>query len=292
MNPTWVNIAPDGASVEFGGGFHHFGYLLEPADSPTGSNPNTTWILSFYSETSQTRELGRFSLTPDNVLMKEQFVEQTMLELDRRIAAGNGCRITSDDDASIQRCKFAIKHNQVGRLQDAIRETARRNDVAWRDVLLVFVIDFPADSTGATERLRQWAASKADFSAWLMAAYAFNIVGELDAAEAAVLQACKFPADDPPWAGWNVRARGYSMCRQLYAAGKTKTCATLCDSVLAYQGSGDYMANSYLALRNACRIAQSQPTAIHVPVVETGTVSDFAPLGNIDISSLRGTLHR
>ena len=29
LNPTWVTITPDGAHVEFGSGFHHFGYELK-----------------------------------------------------------------------------------------------------------------------------------------------------------------------------------------------------------------------------------------------------------------------
>src|ERR1051326_5713126 len=28
FGPTWVHIYPDGARVEYGGGFHHFGYFV------------------------------------------------------------------------------------------------------------------------------------------------------------------------------------------------------------------------------------------------------------------------
>ena len=280
FNPTWVDVTPEGARVEFGGGFHHFGYSVELASPLTENNRAATWTLNFYSEDSQTRELGRFTLTPDDSLTEERFVDRTMAELDRRIVAGS-------DGASVQRCKFAIKHKQIPRLQRAIRDTARQNSDAWRDVLLAYVIDFPTDPGGATARLRQWADLKGDFSAWLMAAYAFDKVGELDAAEEAVQQACKFPANDPPWASMHARARGYSMCRRLYLSGRYDACLALCENLLAYSGCGDYMASSIRAIRDACRSARTaSPPPTH-SAVETDTPHDFDPFAGIDISLLR-----
>ena len=291
FNPTWVKVRPEGARVEFGGGFHHFGYWLGLESPPAENSPTTTWILNFYSEDSQNRKLDRFIVTPDDRLTEEQFVARTMAELDRRIAAGHDAHVSGSDDAfaSVQRCKFAIKHKQIPRLQQAIRDTARKNPDAWRDVLLAYVIDFPADPEGAAARLRQWANSKGDFSAWLMAAYAFDKVGELDAAEEAVQQACKFPANDPPWASMHARARGYSMCRRLYLSGRCESCLALCENLLAYGGCGDYMANSIREIRDACRSARTTSAPATTSAVENGDPHDFDPFAGIDISSLRAT---
>ncbi|MCH7872687.1 MAG: hypothetical protein IID33_13405 [Planctomycetes bacterium] len=291
FNPSWVEVTPEGAWVEFGGGFYHFGYSMELESPPTESDSATTWILNFYSQRSQTRELGRFALTPDDSLTEEQFVDRTMAELDRRIAGGHDSRIGGDDDAfaSVQRCKFAIKHKQIPRLQRAIRDTARQNPDAWRDVLFAYVIDFPTDPEGAAARLRQWADSKDDFSAWLMAAYAFDKVGELDAAEEAVQRACKFPANDPPWASMHARARAYSMCSRLYLAGRYESCVALCENLLEYNGGGDYMADSIRAIRDACHSARTTSKPASSTVVETDTAYDFDPFAGIEISLMRAT---
>src|SRR5688572_30175532 len=57
--PTWVTVEPDGARVEFGGGFHHFGYTL--ADVPT-DGADATYVLRFYSEDSGGRDVARVTL--------------------------------------------------------------------------------------------------------------------------------------------------------------------------------------------------------------------------------------
>lgn len=280
LSPMWVEVTAEGARVEFGGGFHHLGYSMELESSPSEDNRAATWILDFYSEGSQTRELGRFTLTPDDCLTEEQFVDRTWAELEARIAAGSG-------GASVHRCNFAIKHKRIPRLRRAIRGTARQNPDAWRDVLLAYVIDFPTDPEGAATRLRQWADSKGDFSAWLLVAYACDKVGELDAAEEAVQRACEFPANDPLWASMNARARGYSMCRRLYLTGKYESCVELCENLLAYSGCGDCMVRSIRVIRDACQSARTASAPTTSTRIETDTSHDFDPFAGIDISLLR-----
>ncbi len=289
FSPTWVEVTPAGARVEFGGGFHHFGYLMQLEAPPSQDVGAAIWILNFYSEDSQTRELGRFTLNPDDGLTHEQFVDRTMAELDRRIASGHDSRVAGDEDAfaSVQRVKFAIKHDQVERLQEAIRNTAQRNPDSWRDVLLAYVLDFPSDPDGADTRLRQWAESKGGFSAWLMAAYAFAKVGELDAAAEAIQQACNHPADDPPWSSMNARARGYSMCRQLYLAGRYDACVALCENLLAYTGSADYLAQPIRAVRDACQSARSTSAPATSSTADADATFDFDPFAGIDVNALR-----
>jgi hypothetical protein len=40
LGPTWVTITPDGAHVEFGGGFHHFGYELKRDNAADNDKQN------------------------------------------------------------------------------------------------------------------------------------------------------------------------------------------------------------------------------------------------------------
>jgi hypothetical protein len=287
LEPTWVDVGPDGARVEFGGGFYHFGYLLKRESQATETDRTAAWVLYLYSEDSKDRALDRFTFGADEALTEEQFVDRTLAELDRRIASGDDAHVAGADDAfaSVQRCKFAIKHHQVERLRRAIRDTARQNADAWRDVLLAYLIDSRSDPPGAAERLRQWAASKGDFSAWLLGAYAFDKAGEPDAAEEAVLRACTFPADDPPWLSYNARYRGLALCYRLYAAGKRGACEALCGSLLAYSGSQDYLANDFLLIQKTCRSEKTSTAPAWVPTFQSGFV--FDPFAGIDIDALR-----
>lgn len=287
QNPTWVTVSSEGARAEFGGGFHHFGYGLSIADPPTGANGAITWVLNFYSEDRLDQEIGRFTLTPGDALTEEQFVDRTMKELDRRIAGGYDSHVggSVDASASVQRCKFAIKHNQIPRLLADVRNTARNKSDAWRDVLLAFAIDFTTDSAGAAEQLRSWAKGKDDFSAWLLAAYGFARVGDLDAAEDAAFQASQRPANDPEWVSMHARARAHPLCHLLCRERRFKTCAALCDTLVAYKGIDD-MGRAFVFMRDSCRVAESQPSTSQPSECGSGDFSDFDPFAGFDIKSL------
>lgn len=292
LEPSWVNIGAEGAQVEFGGGFFHFGYLLEREDAPAGNEDEFTWRLSLYSEESPDVPLKTFKMPKECVLTESQFVDRTLDELDRRITAGHDLRASGSPNsfASVQRCTFAMKHDQLKRLRRSIRDTAKNCPDAWRDVLLAYLIDSPADPAGAKARLEQWAESKRGFSGWLMVAYAFHEGGDVGAAEEAVLRACEFPADDPPWVPVNARCRGLGMCRRLFAAQRFDACLRLVGVLLTYSGSRDYLANELLAIQAACRSSQTSTGPSALPAVNPLVV--FDPFEGIDIAALRATPDR
>jgi hypothetical protein len=280
LHPTWVHVQPDLARVEFGGGFHHFGYALERDPEAAATPTQTTWVLNFYSEDNGSRVVDRCTLASTDVLTESQFVQRTLDELDRRIAAGN-------DERVVERCKFAVKHHEIERLKRDIHASALRDPHDWRDVLLAYMVDRPADPAGATERLNKWALSFNDFSAWLLAAYAFDAGNDRVAAEKAVKTACSFPANDPAWLGSNARYRGLAMCRRLYNAGRYATCVTLCESLLKYSDSRAYLGAEITAVRDACR--NIQPATAAPPLPETDKGYLFDPFDEIDLTALQKT---
>ncbi|MDX2197473.1 MAG: hypothetical protein SF069_00705 [Phycisphaerae bacterium] len=293
LQPRWVTIREDGVQVEYGGGFYHFGYLLRAAPSPKNDNGQTDWILHIYREDAASRELARVTLTERDVLTEAEFIDRTMTALEWRIARGDHWRDSSIPEycASVQRCRFAIRHNQISRLQRSIRETARENPDAWRDVLLAYLIDARDDPSGAEERLRRWAASRGGYGGWLMAAYAFEKAGRLSLAEESVREACKFRVSDPPWMSANARAAGFRMCRSLYNAGSFEVCAMLCEAILAYQANGGYMAEPYQELRDLCRVAQSQPAITSRPLLHIRVPVELDPFEGIDVDAVTGAAH-
>lgn len=284
-DPRWVSIEPEAARVEFGGGFHHFGYQLATGPNTASAGGQAAWVLSFYSEDAAEVVLDRFTLAADDVLTEQQFVDRALGELDRRIATNEDARLMGDPDsyATVQRCKFALKHHSADRLRAAIRKSAAHNVGDWRDVLLAYLIDRPADASGAMDRLRQWATARNEFSGWLMAAYAFDEAGDAAAERDAVTRACRFPADDAGWVCGNARYRGLALCRRLYARGLLTECATLCDMLLAYTGSQNYLASEIGAIRAACRDGSATRPALLAPA-DDGIL--FNPFAGIDLAAL------
>jgi hypothetical protein len=282
LRPQSVDIGPEGAGVEFGGGFHHFGYGLTRDQQAPKVAGRTAWVLNFGREDVGSEVVARFDLPTGNKLSEQQFIDQTMAEFDRRIAANYDARISGSPSAfpTIQRCQFAIKHHVIERLRQAIRESARKNPQDWRDTLLVYVMDREVDPAVAPARLRQWAASMADFSGWHLAAVAFDSTGDLDAAEDAVKEACRFPADDPHWLSMNAPARSLGTCCRLYEVKKYATCAMLCDNLLA--GKEKACRQEISAIREACR----HPDSAVNPCVST-KIYRFDPFEGIDLQAIR-----
>lgn len=284
--PNHLYLRGDGATIAFGGGFRQFGYSMKPAASASGDNAQTTWVFRFFSEDSWDRELGRYVLTAKDALSEAEFADRVFAEYERRVASKKEASAGGNSSASVQRCKFAIQHNQVRKLLSAIRATAQENPDAWCDVLLAFAVDFARTPEQAEERLRTWARARDDFSAWIIAAYGFEKVGALAQAEDAVRIACEYPAQDADALPVNSRAFAYRLCKLLYVAGRYKACAQLCDAVLNFQAGSDHMVAAYSALREGCKVAESQP-APRLEAIETGIDPRFDPFGGIDIDVLR-----
>lgn len=61
LDPHGVFINADGARIEFGGGFHHYGYELTRDETRSTGDLNV-WILNFYTERNGSRTLYTFTL--------------------------------------------------------------------------------------------------------------------------------------------------------------------------------------------------------------------------------------
>jgi hypothetical protein len=276
LHPSWVHIAADGAHVEFGGGFHHFGYELS-RDSAADNDGRNGWTLHFYSEDSPSRSLMTFSLNKTDHVELKQFIRGAMAEFNRRAA------LPRDSDRSVnQRLIFLLKFNEVDLARESIRECAVANPHDWADQLLVYIIDAKTVQT-ASARLDAWAQRQGDFSAWLLATYAYCIAGDYDSAERSVNLALTKPVDDPEWLSSNARYRGATVCLQLLKARRYPACANLCDALLSYDCE-DYLVPQITAIRDLARHASESDPPPAPPGLEEGTV--FDPFKGIDLSRL------
>jgi len=277
LNPSWVDISPDEARVEFGGGFHHFGYHLK-RDISADNEKQNGWILEFYSEDSPSKPLKSFTLDKGDHVEQAQFIQGALSEFERRA----GMRPDSDRDI-VERLGFLLKFNDVETARSSIRKCAAANPQDWADQLLAYIIDAKTDPTAST-RLEAWARQQGDFSAWLLAAYAYDVAGDESSAERCTHRALVHAVDNPEWSGYNARYRGAGMCAQLLKEARYTTCAALCDALLSYSDSGTYLASQIASIRDLARHATPAQSPPAPPVFEEGEI--FAPLKAIDISRL------
>ena len=149
LHPSWVEINPDGAHVEFGGGFHHFGYDLK-LDPAASTDTQNSWSLSFYSEDSPTKPLLTFLLNKTDHVERTQFISNALTEFKRR---------TGDpqigDGSVAERLVFLLKFDATDLARASVRDCAAANPKDWMDQLLVYEMDFKNDRAAST-RLDAW----------------------------------------------------------------------------------------------------------------------------------------
>lgn len=277
LKPSSVDVDPDGARVEFGGGFHHFGYILS-LDKESSTDAANMWVLSFYSEGAKGRMLQRFSLDKSERLSPTEFVDRCMAEYHRR-ASDRG----KFDDRDVRaRLKLLLKHEQDQLAVDSVRDFAARYDHDWPDQLLVFLIDVRREGVAARQRLEAWAEKEQNFSRWLLAAYAYDHVGDMPAAERCVRRAVAFPPDDPSWLRTHARHRGAPMCIRLYEAGRYEACVMLCDSLLGYAGARKHLEPELKTIRDRARHAAQSSEAPPVRLLQ----DPFDPFETVDVAVL------
>jgi tetratricopeptide (TPR) repeat protein len=273
LGPTWVQIDANGAHVEFGGGFHHFGYTLK-LNPAGGDAANNSWTLQFDSEDSPSKPLITFTLPKDQQVERAKFIQSALTEFHRRARAA---RVREEDVRD--RLVFLLKFDEVELARKSIRECAAANTNDWPDELLAYLIDSKINPAAATT-LDAWAKTHGDFTAWLLAAYTYGLAGDADSLERATKSALALPVDDPDWISSNARFRGTTVCIQLLKAKRYATCAALCDALLAYQG-GEYLLAEITAVRD---LARRSTGADAPPALEEGTALE--PFKGIDLARL------
>lgn len=276
LQPSWVTCAVDEAHVEFGGGFHHFGYALtrdRAASTPTSNR----WTLHFCSEGTANRLLHTFTLPASQQLDRQQFLDGALAEYHRRAQ-------THPDDRDVQsRIKLLIKHNQRGQAVNSTREFSSRYPDDWLDQLLRFRIDHSCATPGASAQLDGWAARQGGFSAWLLASYAYATAGEMDSAERAVMSALAAPPDDPSWVRTHARHRGVPMCRRLLEPSRYAACAKLAEALILYKGAGTNLGPELQAIHSSATRALAGETPLMPPAPLR---NQFDPFEGIAIESL------
>ena len=265
--PNWVSIEPELAHVEFGGGFHHYGYeLIRSSGNDEGTNH---WSLVLYNEMADDVPLDRFDLDAHGHVTKQVFIDNALAEFERRMAR-------NPSNVAAERIAFLLRLDRADLAREAIESSRTRYPGDWLDALLSYVLAAPEDAAALSE-LEDWAGREDSFSSWLYAAYACEAVGEYREMERFIQRAL---AAGPPWDsmamnGLSAPYRGLAMATYLRNAGMYETCERLCDAMLSYEGLTEDAKAGLLSVR-AGRL-------------ETINADDlFDPFDKVDLKKLRG----
>jgi tetratricopeptide (TPR) repeat protein len=231
--------------------------------------------MSFYDDNAPDKPLMSFTLKRSDHVDRDAFIKSALAEFQRRAASGAEVK---------DRIVFLLKFDEVDLARTSIRQCATASANDWMDQLLAYVIDVKTDAA-SSKRLLAWAEKMGDFSADLMAAYAFEAAGDHDATENSIKTALAKPVDDPDWSGYNARYRGAAICAKLLQARRYATCAALCKALIAYTDSKTYLAPEITSILKSAQAAQANPDSHpSPPSFSEGTY--FDPFKGIDLSRL------
>jgi hypothetical protein len=285
LDPEGVDIAADHATVTWGGGFYHCGWeLVRGARTAEGSG--FSWTLSFFSEDSPNQVLQTITVSSNQRLTEDQFVNQVLSELDRRLVAQADDGLFTSEATwypAAARCIFLMKKNRVDMLPAPVRKAAATYPHDWRDVLLCYLLDRAANDPSADQKLRQWADQTNCPAAWMYASYAFYQGGNFKAGDEAIKNAVASKSPDPAWLDKDVPLYELGMTVRLYQSGNFTGCVSLCDGILTSHHSYFSTASSVHNVRDwAAATAASRP--LKLPDFDEFTSLD--PFGGFDLNLL------
>lgn len=223
-----VNITTNGAFVEMGGGFHHFGYRLELDNTSSGDQTNL-WILSLYSEGSPQTRLTEVALSKNRLLTKQEIVSRVAAGFDRRLASS-----PKDDEAFKGKVLFLLRSGEI--------EQAKTTCMTWAQVRHNY---WMPQSTLAhiRSRLNESEAAEKDFTAWVsehanfpnyIYLFLFNMrEGRAAPALAAIRNALAQPFVEPLNSDGNKFYLGHNAAVLAFAQGEFDLALKLCDKMLS-----------------------------------------------------------
>ncbi|HEY1686719.1 MAG TPA: hypothetical protein VGG19_18305 [Tepidisphaeraceae bacterium] len=234
LHPEVIEIAPDQASVTWGGGFYHCGWKLVRGSS-TANGLSHTWTLWFYSEDHSDEFLEKIDVANDQRFSEDQFIHYVLAEVDRRLAShlDDGLS-TSEADwyLAAGRCTFLEQHHRLDLLPQQVRVAATSYPHDWRDILLCYLLDHEVHNAAASDKLRQWADQTGGQAAWMYAAYAFYQSGDSVAGDNAIKKALATTSADPDWIDNDIPIYELGMAVRLYQTGYLSECGRFCDGIL------------------------------------------------------------
>jgi hypothetical protein len=278
-------VSRDGASLEFGGGFYHYGYSL--ARDAQRSRPGVTvWHLFRNAEGSEDQHLLTLETPAGERVTAAALAQRVGRGYDRQIVAAG-----SDEDARerLHQAKIQL-FLRLHRVPDARRACAgmlaAMPDNWWARLVTALLTAEQHSPAEAERAYRAWVLGKPDFFRYLDLAYYHQLRGEPRKAALAVSAASRHDPNLEWGHGGNAEYRGYTAAMYSFQSGEFGAARALCDRLLPVTINGDFAKPALRALRAAAErgVNGEKPGAL----AWSEEIPLFDPFERVDIDRLLG----
>jgi len=275
-------IDPEDAYLEFGGGFHHFGYRLERNKEQSSSDTNI-WKLIFLSEDSDDKPLITIQVPATNHLEEAVLLGKVIEGYDSLIAtAGSG--EDSQEGVHQNKIQTLLRFNRIPEAREVCRDLLKRVPNDWWAVLVNALITAQEKSRPAGDAvINEWVQKQPNFFSYLDLAYYYELQSEFARASDAIIKATEYDANTDWGHGGNSEYRGYTAAMCAFHAAQYPTVIKLCNKMLQVKVNGDYAKQGFRVLKAAAeqrlRNEQADP-------VWASDILPFDPFENVDIEKL------
>lgn len=249
LGSPWGTIRSDFARVEFGGGFYHFGYLMELDEQNSGHGSNV-WQLFLEREELPPKLLQTVILPKKARIPLAAFLSNSLAEYDARLA-----RTPHDLELHQAKITFLLQYEPSAVRAACTDAIAAMPDHWWPRLTLALLDTGAGHFTEASSNLVKFVESKPSYSRYTYLAYFYQVTQKPHETALAIQKAISFPVVDLNDDLNNTECRGYSLGVYLFKNGEYSTVIRLCDVLLPIKVNGDYAKAALSGLKGAAQTA-------------------------------------
>jgi tetratricopeptide (TPR) repeat protein len=257
LGEPWCEVATNYASVEYGGGFYHFGYNLQR--NQTGSDSATNaWDLFLAREGSPDKLLTSLRLATTQCFTSGDLAKLVGASYDHSIKEGNG--------GYQSKVMLQLRYGQTTQAAATCVDWMKAKPDSWRaPFTYAHVRCRMGETEPAATQFSEWVDAHQSFGNYIYLALFNYREGHTNQAVQAVRMALTYPLVESPQEGANIFYLAENGAMIAYSVGDFDLCLSICDKMLPDNNS--YEAKVFR--RNALRIKAAamlmkgdQPAAI------------------------------
>lgn len=239
----WGNVSTNYASIEMGGGFHHFGYRLE-LDSATTTPLTNRWRLFMCSEGSDDKLLTTIALSSSQHL--------TANEIQKLAESGYSKSIADNPNAYEGKILTLLRFGKMTEAKEACDEWVKLQPDYWLPhFTLAHVRCRLGESEAASKEFSEWVKEHPNFAYYNYLALFYYREGNTNEALKAVQLSQGQPFIEPPNTDGNKFFLGFNGAMIFYLAGDYDSSLAACNRMLSDSQQENWWRRKILKLKAA-----------------------------------------
>jgi tetratricopeptide (TPR) repeat protein len=242
LGKPWCEVATNYASVEYGGGFYHFGYNLQRNQAGSDSATNT-WDLFLAREGSPDKILTSLRLATTQCFTSGDLAKLVGASFDQSIKEGNG--------GYQSKVMLQFRYGQTTQAVATCVDWIKAKPDSWRPhFTYAHVRCRMGETEPAAAQFSEWVEANKNFGNYIYLALFNYREGRTNQAIEAVRMALSQPLAESPDEGANIYYLAENGALIACSGGDFDLCLSICDKMLPHNNS--YEAKVFR--RNALRI--------------------------------------